>query len=207
MRSLERMLEAVVSEGTAKAAGVVGYAVAGKTGTAQKIIDGAYSADRHVASFVGFAPARRPRLVGIVVLDEPRGAYHGGDVAAPVFGAFSREALLYLGVEPERDPLERWPGEAEPETEPEPAPEVADVVLASNAGPGDLVPAELVPAVPSVPDLRGLTARQALRESARAGLRPVIEGRGFVEKQDPPAGAPLPPAGERIALWLGTGSR
>jgi beta-lactam-binding protein with PASTA domain len=64
-----------------------------------------------------------------------------------------------------------------------------------------------VPAVPSVPDLRGLTARQALRECARAGLRPVIEGRGFVEKQDPPAGAPLPPAGERIALWLGTGSR
>lgn len=204
VRSLERMLEAVVSEGTAKAAAVAGYPVAGKTGTAQKVIDGAYSPDRHVASFVGFAPARRPRLVGVVVLDEPRGAYHGGDVAAPVFGAFAREALLYLGVEPERDPLETWPGEAPP-PEPAPAleeaPAVAGVVLASNEG------VSRMPDAHSVPDLQGMTARQALRESARLGLRPVLAGSGFVERQDPPAGAPLPPAGETIALWLGTGSR
>ena len=204
VRSLERMLEAVVSEGTAKAAAVAGYPVAGKTGTAQKVIDGAYSPDRHVASFVGFAPARRPRLVGIVVLDEPRGAYHGGDVAAPVFGAFAREALLYLGVPAERDPLETWPGEApppHPAPELESSPEVAGVVLASNDGAAGL------PDAHSVPDLRGMTARQALRESARFGLRPVLAGNGFVERQDPPAGAPLPPAGERIAVWLGTGSR
>jgi cell division protein FtsI (penicillin-binding protein 3) len=201
LRSLERMLEAVVTEGTAKAAAVSGYAVAGKTGTAQKVIDGAYSPDRFVASFVGFAPAREPRIAGIVVLDEPRGAYHGGDVAAPVFGAFAREALLYLGVPPEREPLESWPREvAPPEVAPEPvAPEVAGVVLAANEG--------LPPAGPVVPDLHGFTARQALRSTARLGLRPVLEGQGFVEKQDPPAGAPLPPAGERIALWLGTGSR
>jgi cell division protein FtsI (penicillin-binding protein 3) len=200
LRSLERMLEGVVSEGTAKAAAVEGYAVAGKTGTAQKIIDGAYSPDRHVASFVGFAPARRPRLAGVVVLDEPRGAYHGGDVAAPVFAAFARQALLYLEVEPEREPLESWPREAPPAEAPEaPAPQAAGVVLAANLGPA--------PAAPAVPDLRGLTARQALRETARLGLRPVLTGQGFVEKQEPAAGAPMPAAGERIALWLDTGSR
>lgn len=200
VRSLERMLEAVVSEGTAKAAGVSGYVVAGKTGTAQKVIDGAYSPDRFVASFVGFAPARQPRIAGIVVLDEPRGAYHGGDVAAPVFGAFARQALLYMGVEPERDPLETWPGEAPPPQEPEeePAPRVDGVVLAANEGP---------PPAPAVPDFHGMTARQALRATARLGLRPVLEGEGFVEKQEPAAGAPLPESGERIALWLGTGSR
>ncbi len=56
-----------------------------------------------MASFVGFVPARRPRLVCLVLLDEPRGLTHGGDVAAPVFGAVMQQALLYLGVPPDPD--------------------------------------------------------------------------------------------------------
>jgi cell division protein FtsI (penicillin-binding protein 3) len=212
VRSLERMLEAVVTEGTAKAAAVPGYPVAGKTGTAEKAIGGTYSPDWHVASFVGFAPARRPLLVGAVVFDEPKGAYHGGEVAAPVFGRIAREALLYLDATPEREPLEAWPGEVAPapaEPAPAPVPEAGGVVLAAaprNAMP-EAEPAVLAAAGPAMPDFSGLTAREAVRRTTGLGLETVLNGRGFVERQDPAAGAPLPMATERIELWLGPGSR
>ncbi|MEZ5332876.1 MAG: penicillin-binding protein 2 [Thermoanaerobaculia bacterium] len=109
-RSLERMLEAVVEDGTAKLAAVPGYTVAGKTGTAEKAIPGqGYVAGRYVASFVGFVPARDPRLVALIVVDEPRGPlYHGGDVAAGIFSATMQQALLYLGVPPDRRDGTPW---------------------------------------------------------------------------------------------------
>lgn len=111
-RTLERLLEAVVTEGTGKKAAIDGYRVAGKTGTAQKAEGGrGYSPTKFIASFVGFAPARTPAVVTLIVIDEPKGGYHGGEVAAPVFSAIVREVLLYLRVPPEREPLERWPGE------------------------------------------------------------------------------------------------
>ncbi len=121
--TLERMLEAVIEEGTGKAAAVPGYRVAGKTGTAQIAVEGGYSPNKFVASFAGFAPARDPALVAVVRIDEPRGAYHGGDVAAPVFGAIAEQVLLYLGVPPDREVPGRWPGEllAESPDPPEPA--------------------------------------------------------------------------------------
>ena len=100
--TLASMLEGVVERGTGKLAAVPGYRVAGKTGTAQKIgPDGGYLADRHVASFVGWAPARDPAILVLVVLDEPQGAFHGGEVAAPVFAAVARDVLRYLQVPPE----------------------------------------------------------------------------------------------------------
>jgi cell division protein FtsI (penicillin-binding protein 3) len=111
-RTLERLLEAVVTEGTGKKAAIDGYRVAGKTGTAQKAEGGrGYSPTKFVASFVGFAPAREPAVVTLIVIDEPKGAYHGGEVAAPVFAAIVREVLLYLRVPPQREPPARWPGE------------------------------------------------------------------------------------------------
>lgn len=100
-RELERMLEGVVEAGTGRRAAVPGYAVAGKTGTAQKAGDGGYSARNFVASFAGFVPARRPRLVIAVAVDEPWPDYHGGSVAAPVFSAIAEQSLLYLGVPPD----------------------------------------------------------------------------------------------------------
>jgi cell division protein FtsI (penicillin-binding protein 3) len=105
--TLERVLETVITAGTGRRAAVPGYRVAGKTGTAEKVIPGiGYSPTARMASFVGFVPARRPRLVCLVLLDEPHGATHGGDVAAPVFGAVMKQALLYLGVPPDPDVLE-----------------------------------------------------------------------------------------------------
>ncbi|HEX2254530.1 MAG TPA: penicillin-binding protein 2 [Thermoanaerobaculia bacterium] len=101
-RELERMLEAVVSEGTGRAAAIAGFPVAGKTGTAQKAVGRGYSATQFVAGFTGFAPARRPLVVGAVAIDEPWPRYHGGEVAAPAFARIVEPVLLYLGSAPER---------------------------------------------------------------------------------------------------------
>lgn len=113
---LERMLEGVVSSprGTGKEAAVPGYSVAGKTGTAQTAEPGSgYSPDRRVPSFIGFAPARDPLLVVLVVLDSPRaGLTGGGSVAAPVFSEIMNRTLLYLGVPPESREAEDLPGTA-----------------------------------------------------------------------------------------------
>ncbi len=84
--------------GTAEKAAVKGYEVAGKTGTSQKLIDGVYSNNRHVASFVGFVPADRPAFVLLVTVDEPKGTYYGGLVAAPAFSHIAKKALRVLNV-------------------------------------------------------------------------------------------------------------
>ena len=103
-QTLVSMLKGVVDEGgTGTAAGVRGYQVAGKTGTAQKPDHerGGYSPDRYVASFVGFVPASDPRLVILVNVDEPRGSIWGGVVAAPAFQQIASFGLQYLEVPPD----------------------------------------------------------------------------------------------------------
>ncbi|MDH7512988.1 MAG: penicillin-binding protein 2 [Clostridiales bacterium] len=107
---VEKVFEKVVLDGTGQAARLKGFTVAGKTGTAQKIdpVTGAYSARKHLASFVGFAPARKPFLSMIVVIDEPKaGLHYGGQVAAPVFQEIARRVLLYLGQTPQFDPAKK----------------------------------------------------------------------------------------------------
>jgi cell division protein FtsI (penicillin-binding protein 3) len=98
---LRGMLEGVLEPGgTASSVSVPGYVLAGKTGTAQKVEDGTYSDTRYVASFVGFAPAERPKLLVAVVVDEPLYVHTGSAVAAPVFGQIAEFALPYLGIRP-----------------------------------------------------------------------------------------------------------
>ncbi len=99
-RSVTKILEGVVTDGTGTNAAIPGFRVAGKTGTAQKIDPrtGTYSASRFVASFTGYAPADNPQLAMIVVIDEPQGDTRGGAVAAPVFSRVGEQVLSYLGV-------------------------------------------------------------------------------------------------------------
>jgi cell division protein FtsI/penicillin-binding protein 2 len=93
------MLRGVVVEGTGTAAAIPGYTVAGKTGTAAKIDpDGTYSTSRYVASFAGLVPASKPELVVMVMVDEPRGGYYGGQVAAPAFREIARFNLQHLEI-------------------------------------------------------------------------------------------------------------
>jgi cell division protein FtsI/penicillin-binding protein 2 len=101
-RQVSKMLEGVLGPfGTAPEVQVPGYVLAGKTGTAQKVVDGTYSESQYIPSFVGFAPAADPKLLVSVVVDEPKsGDYYGGTVAAPVFGQIASFALPYLGIAP-----------------------------------------------------------------------------------------------------------
>jgi len=95
------MLRGVVLEGTGTEAAIPGYTVAGKTGTAAKIDpDGTYSTSRYVASFVGMVPATKPKLVIMVMVDEPHGDIYGGTIAAPAFGDIMAFALPYLEIAP-----------------------------------------------------------------------------------------------------------
>jgi len=99
---LEMMELVTQNGGTAPQARVVGYRVAGKTGTAHKLIGGTYSPDRYISSFVGLAPVSDPRLVIAVMIDEPSGkVYYGGLVAAPVFSRIMAGALRFMAIPPD----------------------------------------------------------------------------------------------------------
>ena len=102
-RQMRMMLESVVGpEGTASKAQVPGYRVGGKTGTAQKLINGRYSNNRNVGSFVGIAPMSNPRFIIAVMLDDVSGVYRtGGWVAAPTFAALAANALRAANVPPD----------------------------------------------------------------------------------------------------------
>jgi cell division protein FtsI (penicillin-binding protein 3) len=154
--SLATLMGEVVQEGTGRRARIEGYTVGGKTGTAQKVIDGRYSRSRYVASFVGFAPLEEPRLVALVVLDEPRPAYHGGEVAAPTFAAMARQILLYWGVPPSPGPTPSRP--ALPRELPEPSgvllAELPSSEGSSLSAPSALATEPLAPPLPaSLPPL------------------------------------------------------
>ncbi|OJZ17592.1 MAG: cell division protein [Thiobacillus sp. 65-29] len=102
-REVRTMMEAVTQEGgTGQRTRVPGYRVAGKTGTAHKLVDGRYAPDRYLSSFVGMAPASNPRLIIGVVIDEPSdGVYYGGSVAGPVFAQVMAASLRQLGLPPD----------------------------------------------------------------------------------------------------------
>ncbi len=156
-RQLRELLEGVVSGGTGRAAAVAGYRVGGKTGTAQKPIHGGYSRSGYVPSFFGLAPAGRPVIVGVVAVDEPQGfAYHGGQVAAPIFGAVARQVLLYMGVPPERTPLAHWPGQR------------GQIAVAGLAPPGAPAPAPLIEETEELAPRDAILAEPADAEPADA---------------------------------------
>jgi cell division protein FtsI (penicillin-binding protein 3) len=178
-------MEGVVTDGTAKRAQIDGYTIAGKTGTAQKLINGRYSHSDHYASFIGFLPSRNPALAIVVVIDSPHGPNgdHGGLVAAPIFRNIAEPALRYLGIGPTINP--------------------APPVLVARRDAGSLVPAgvaaddeptmRLIVDEPqgTVPDLRGMSAREAVRTLVKLGMTARLAGDGYVVAQDPPAGTPL----------------
>jgi cell division protein FtsI/penicillin-binding protein 2 len=188
--TLTTIMEDVVARGTAKKAQIPGYTIAGKTGTASKLVNGHYSRSDYNASFVGFYPSRKPALAMIVVVDSPHGAagYHGGAVAAPIFQRIAEAAVRYLGIPPDVNAappvlITRQPaGEAAPPLPvripaPAPAVEPAQVVTEENV----------------VPDVTGLGAREAIRVLLKRGLRARLSGDGVVVAQVPAAGEPLEP--------------
>jgi cell division protein FtsI (penicillin-binding protein 3) len=199
-RTLADILEGVVEQGTGRKAQVAGYRIAGKTGTAQKVLrGGGYSASEFMASFVGFAPVRSPRIAGIVVLDSPTGSLHtGGLTAAPVFGRILSDALAYLRVPPDDDPLvalekKRDERAAERDKAERAAAKKLDPKREdSEAGTSDGEPPAVATADGQVPDLRGMSLRAAVSALTSRRYRARAEGRGVVVAQTPAPGTPLP---------------
>src|SRR5207253_966375 len=157
----------------------------GKTGTAQKLIDGRYSHADHYASFVGFLPSRAPELAIVVVIDSAKGPNgdHGGTVAAPIFRNIAESALQYLGIPPSINPAppvlvaradanDAAPIRTEAATQP-------TVSLVADAPPG------------TIPDLRGMSARDAVRRLVKLGMTARVSGDGIVVSQEPAPGTPI----------------
>jgi len=194
--TLTDIMENVVTSGTAKRAQIPGYTIAGKTGTAQKLIDGRYSHADHYASFVGFLPSRAPELAIVVVIDSAKGPNgdHGGMVAAPIFKNIAEPALHYLGIGPTINPpppvlVARHD---DPSTPPTPAGDVA-----AEQKPVTFLP-DGSPATPPdlMPELTGKSAREAIRILVKVGMTARVSGDGFVVSQEPAAGEPI--AGQRV---------
>jgi len=100
--ALKKMLEGVVEGGTGSKAAIAGYSVAGKTGTVRKVAGGEYQDTKHLAFFAGMTPVYKPRLVAVVMIDNPKGdKYGGGAIAAPLFSKIMSEALRLLNVPPD----------------------------------------------------------------------------------------------------------
>ncbi|WP_027091079.1 stage V sporulation protein D [Cohnella thermotolerans] len=106
-KQVREALESVVAQGTGGGAFLDGYRVGGKTGTAQKVVNGRYSASEHIVSFIGFAPADDPKLIVYVAVDNPQGIQFGGVVAAPIVRNIMADALPHLGVEPRKQQLNK----------------------------------------------------------------------------------------------------
>jgi cell division protein FtsI (penicillin-binding protein 3) len=176
-RSLASMLRDVTNEGgTGMMANVDGFEVAGKTGTAQKAdpVHGGYAAKKRVASFIGFVPANDPRLVALVLIDEPEVNVYGGIVAAPVFRNIAQASLRHLAVAPQQAAVIPVPA-SRPEalvrrlTKPNNS-------SATDAGDG------------SAPDFVGLSLREALEKAQTLKVKVRLHGNGYVVRQSPEAG-------------------
>jgi cell division protein FtsI/penicillin-binding protein 2 len=206
--NLSDILVGVVERGTGAKAAIPGFTVAGKTGTAQKAGVGGYQAGRHVPNFVGFAPAEKPRLVGVVVLEEPQGQYYAAEVACPLFSRIMSRALTIMRVAPQQQQLPQSllasgpVAPAPPLTFPQGVVPAARRQSGNFPGPAPLVAAEpLSEAEEGIPDALGLSAREALALFARRGLSVSLQGKGFVVSQQPSAGVRVRP-GVASRLYL-----
>jgi cell division protein FtsI (penicillin-binding protein 3) len=210
-RKAARILEGVVGEeGTGKQAAISGFRVAGKTGTAQKVDPKtrAYSEDLSVATFLGFVPMTQPKLVILVVIDEPKGVAYGGVVAGPVFREVGLWSLNYLRVNPRvHRPILARKGGTAPAVSKTAGPQSGEKMggTRSKIGISPLRPARAVPgalssgppgrlsspSAPLLPDFRGLGMRVVLKRGRSLGLKIRLEGTGLAVHQDPGPGTPL----------------
>ena len=178
------MLVNAVANGTATEANIPGWNIAGKTGTAQKFIDGKYSSDKFISNFVGFFPAENPQILGLILLDEPKAGYHWGGIgAAPVFKKIM-ERIINLD-----DSIENT------RNLPKNNMLMADLTKEKH----DINNNQLIPLVHNrfkvkeisasiVPDVRNMSLKKAMRILNNHGLRTNIQGSGIVFWQSPVPG-------------------
>ena len=179
-RRVAGILEGVVDEeGTGSKAAISGFRVAGKTGTSQKVDPKSkkYSRTKYVATFVGFVPLDHPRLVILVVIDEPKGIPYGGVVAAPVFSEIGLWSLNHLQVNPKIRLVEKGLDAREKTSSRSVSAQTDRVSIEVKTG--------------FLPDFRGLGMRKVISEARSLGLKTLLEGTGLAVKQNPKPGSPL----------------
>lgn len=195
--AVSEAFEGVVLRGTGKRAALEGYRAAGKTGTAQKIVNGQYSDSKYVSSFIGFAPLPNPKITVLVQIDEPKGSHYGGDVSAPFFQKIAQETLMQLKIPPDQSL---------------PLPKITPLTV--NAGSEDYLPnATPVQPIQSVdktqpviesqevisvqvggeyvvlPDFRGMAKRNVLDKCTELSIRLQSNGSGVAVYQWPLPGS------------------
>lgn len=186
--TLTTIMESVVTDGTGRRAALASFSVAGKSGTADKLVNGRYSPSQQNVSFVGFVPSRNPVMTLIVMVDSPRvGGDTGGVIAAPIFQRIAAASLRMMGITPTLN-------------QPPPV-----LIARRTDSPVTPAAAALAPSIVTMtatmtdggglPDLRGLSARDALRELARLGLTARMAGAGVVVEQTPAPGTQIEPGG------------
>ena len=162
-----------------------GVQVAGKTGTAEKVdpVTGRYSKDLHLSSFIGFAPAENPQAVVLVVVDEPQEKVFGGLVAAPAFRTIMETILRERGIFPQeteamrkKSLAQKKVGKASKKKE-----KVSEILSREQRDVSEV----------QMPDLQGMTLKEALKYLTQRGVVPQVEGRGRVTVQRPQAGSIL----------------
>ncbi len=195
----------VTSEGgTAPRAAIEGFKVAGKTGTSQKPrTDGkkGYDPTKFIGSFVGFVPADNPKIVVLVVIDEPKGIPYGGIVAAPAFKAIATRVLRYMNVTPKTQEI---PIVAI--SHPFSAPGIKALSGIKKESQGKIENAPLKKRTSEtekilLPDFSGMSMRSVIRWGARHGVNLTLKGNGQAIRQSPKPGTPVSPGG-RCSVWF-----
>jgi cell division protein FtsI (penicillin-binding protein 3) len=195
-RKMLAIMETVTKQGgTALEAVPPGFTVAGKTGTAQKLVGRAYSHSKYTSLFIGLTPAQKPALAIAVIVDEPKGAIFGGVVAAPIFREIAAQSLRFLGHYPQGENMPVLAGLLPTPAAAQPAPE------AKTPAPKTTTPRKVLKlqaATPKkplevMPNLSGLTIRQVLNLLHRSGLHCRFEGSGLAVSQEPAPGTSISP--------------
>lgn len=195
-KTLVGLLEQVVATGGGRKATVRGYRIAGKTGTAQKVNEYGWGYDegKYIASFCGFAPVESPQIALLVMIDEPYGAFYGGQIAAPVASRIFSQVFRYLRIEPsdaplgiDADELGEDIGEGDASihgTQRKETPKETETKTEEPETPKE----ELSPDVARVPNFYGKSIRESARLANEAGLSFAAEGSGFAVSQSIGAG-------------------
>jgi stage V sporulation protein D (sporulation-specific penicillin-binding protein) len=221
--TMRGFLQAVVDSGTATRAALAWAHVGGKTGTAQKYDTAlhTYHNGKYLGSFVGFLPVESPRLVCVVMVDEPKKGYYGGDVAAPVFKKIMEDLYRLRGGPLAPRPLEanvglpRAVAVAVPGVRMLPIAQAKQVLAeaglrarvdgggtrvfaqvpaaGTHADKGTVVALATAPEGSGLPNVVGLTVREALTQLASVAAQAQVVGRGVVVRQEPAPGSPVVP--------------
>ena len=185
---MRTMMEKVVSEGGGKTAQIKGYKIAGKTGTAEKLAKGGgYTPGLYIASFVGFVPSDNPKYAMLIMLDSPRGAFYGSQVAAPIFRDTLQQILVAKGIQP---------------SDATGLPSVESLLLPKQAGEAKLPQMTLLENDKvKLPNLAGYNMRQVAAILQQGKLSLIPRGSGISWKQNPGPGAILK-EDDTVEVWF-----